>query len=71
MIMNHKIKKAEANIKPKKLTKKQLKLIEEENKKDKKIRIIERIILAVLVLASCGLFYVTLVNKKMQNPLQL
>ncbi len=71
MIMNRRIKKAQANEKPKKLTKKQQKLVEEENKKDKKIRIIERIVLAILVLASCGLFYVTLVNKKMQNPLQL
>ena len=71
MIINHKIKKENANKKPKKLTKKQQKLIEEAQIKEKKLRRIERIVLASLVLLSSGLFYVTLVNKKMQNELQL
>ena len=72
MILNHKAKKALALVKkPKRITKKMKALMEAELKSEKKIRLIERIVLGSLILVSCGLFYMSLVYSKMQNPLQL
>ena len=72
MILNHKAKIAESLIKkPKRITKKMKLALEAEAKSLKKTKLIERIILGSLILASCGLFYTTLVYKKMQNELQL